>query len=178
MNATTTAPAFAATAPDHGWTLRPATRADMDAMVRLLGVLFGIEADFTPNVAAQRAGLALMLAAPATRCVLVAELDGAVVGMGTLQMVVSTAEGAPSGLIEDVVVDETARGLGIGRALVDGLRRRAAERGATRVQLLADADNGPALAFYEHIEFSRTGLVCLRAHLNSTPGVRTTAPSE
>ena len=87
-----------------GLTLRSATAVDVDALVGLLGVLFEIEADFQPDAGRQRAGLALLLAAPARSTVLVAERAGAVVGMVTAQLVVSTAEGGPSAWVEDMVV--------------------------------------------------------------------------
>src|SRR5512147_48290 len=86
--------------------IRSATPADLDALVRLLGVLFSIEADFRPDPERQRRGLQRMLEDPARRLVLVAEVDGAVVGMVTVQLVVSTAEGGDSGLVEDMVIDE------------------------------------------------------------------------
>ncbi|MGE4298960.1 MAG: N-acetyltransferase family protein [Desulfovibrionaceae bacterium] len=141
--------------------IRPATAADVEAMVGLLNALFSIEADFQPDPARQRRGLRMLLSAQ-TACVLVAEMDGEVAGMCTCQLVVSTAEGGFSGLVEDVVVADSRRGGGIGRALLDAATAWAVERGATRLQLLADADNAPACAFYSHIGWTGTRLVCLR----------------
>jgi GNAT superfamily N-acetyltransferase len=137
-------------------------RADVDALVELLDQLFELEADFRPDEARQRRGLALMLEEPERRAVLVAERAGAVVGMVTAQLVVSTAEGAPSALVEDMVVDAPWRGLGAGRALLEGIEAWARARGATRLQLLADRENAPALAFYARMGWSGTRLVCLR----------------
>ena len=51
------------------------------------------------------------------RCIKVAEIDGAVRGMCTVQLVISTAEGGLAGLVEDLVVDRTYRGQGIGGLL-------------------------------------------------------------
>ena len=82
-------------------TIRRATEADVGALVALLGELFSIEADFRPEETRQRRGLALLLSSPAERLVLVAERGGEVAGMVTVQLVVSTAEGALSGLLED-----------------------------------------------------------------------------
>jgi len=142
--------------------LRPAGPADLEALVRLLGVLFSIEADFRPDRARQRRGLLRMLDDPARRLVLVAEAGGAVIGMVTVQLVVSTAEGGASGLVEDLVVDATHRGAGVGRHLLEAAEAWARARGATRLQLLADAGNAPALEFYARLGWSRTRLVCLR----------------
>jgi GNAT superfamily N-acetyltransferase len=142
--------------------IRSATRDDLVPLVRLLGVLFAIEADFRPDPRRQRRGLALMLEEPERRGVLVAERAGAVVGMVTVQLVVSTAEGSASGWLEDLVVDEGARHGGVGRRLLLAAERWARARGATRLQLLADAENAPALGFYARMEWAGTRLVCLR----------------
>jgi len=142
--------------------IRRATSRDLDALVRLLGVLFSIEADFAPYVERQRRGLAMLLATPERAAVLVAERAGAVAGMVTAQLVVSTAEGGPSALVEDMVVEANERRHGVGRALLAAAEAWAAERGATRLQLLADRENAPALRFYERLGWRWTQLVCLR----------------
>ena len=82
--------------------------------------------------------------------------------MATLQVVISTAEGGPAGLIEDVVVGESHRGCGLGQALMDHLVAWAGERGLTRLQLLADRDNRPALDFYRKQGWTMTSLIALR----------------
>jgi GNAT superfamily N-acetyltransferase len=143
--------------------VRPATPADVEAMVRLLGVLFAIEADFTPAPERQRAGLTRLLDDPSRRGALVAVTSaGEVIGMVTIQLVVSTAEGGDSGLLEDLVVDGAHRGAGVGRRLLEAAVEWARVRGATRVQLLADRENAPALGFYARLGWARTRLVCLR----------------
>lgn len=145
-----------------GLTVRRGTEADLDALVALLGVLFSIESDFRPAPERQRRGLALLLGCGARAAVLVAEREGAVVGMVTAQLVVSTAEGGLSAWLEDLVVLEAERGRGAGRALAEAARGWAAERGAVRLQLLADRENAPALAFYRRLGWGGTQLVCLR----------------
>lgn len=142
--------------------IRAAAEPDLDPLVRLLGALFGIEADFRPDSRRQRRGLRLMLAEPERRAVLVAERGERVIGMVTVQLVVSTAEGGPSGWVEDMVVEETARGAGIGARLLSAAERWAVERGATRLQLLADRTNAGAHRFYRRMGWSGTQLVCLR----------------
>jgi GNAT superfamily N-acetyltransferase len=142
--------------------IRAAAATDLPALVRLLGRLFAIEADFRPDAERQRRGLSLLLAEPERCAVLLAERRGAVAGMVTAQLVVSTAEGAPSALVEDMIVDEAERGRGVGRALLEAIEAWAAGRGATRLQLLADRENAPALRFYERMGWRGTRLVCLR----------------
>jgi GNAT superfamily N-acetyltransferase len=130
--------------------------------VALLGELFAIEADFRPDPERQRRGLALLLEDRLRRAVLVAEVGGGVVGMVTGQLVVSTSEGAASVWVEDMVVGEGARRAGRGRRLLLAIEQWGAARGATRLQLLADRENLPALRFYEARGWSGTRLVCLR----------------
>jgi GNAT superfamily N-acetyltransferase len=145
-----------------GVRIRSATPADLPALVALVGELFAIEADFRPDPARQRIGLALLLADRERSAVLVAERSGQVIGMVTAQLVISTAEGALSALVEDMIVDARHRGEGAGRALLGAIEAWAHGRGAMRLQLLADRDNAPALAFYERLGWRGTRLVCLR----------------
>jgi ribosomal protein S18 acetylase RimI-like enzyme len=56
-----------------------------------------------------------------------------------------------------LVVAQTHRGHGVGRALLDGLVGWAARAGAVRVTLEVRAGNAPALALYEHAGFEVLG---------------------
>jgi ribosomal protein S18 acetylase RimI-like enzyme len=146
-------------------TIREGRPADTPALVALLAQLFAIEADFTINPEVQARGLDL-LRTRADAVILVAEAEGRVVGMCTVQLTASTARGGLSAGIEDVVVDETVRGRGIGRALLAGAEAWARRRGAVRIALLADETNLPALDFYDRLGFTRTRLVWLAKALD------------
>ena len=143
------------------WYIRPARPADLDRLTELLGELFGIEADFAIDAERQRRGLLLMLEAQQA-CVLVAEANEMVIGLATGQLTISTAEGGPALLVEDVMVDSEWRGQGIGRRLIGELGRWAASRDAHRLQLLADRNNAAGLEFYRKIGWQSTELICLR----------------
>lgn len=141
--------------------VRTAQPADLDSLVSLLAELFSIEQDFVFDELRQRRGLALMLENE-RGCVLVAEVEGQVVGMCTGQLLVSTAEGGLSLLVEDVVVQEQWRGRGVGRLLVEAISDWARVNKVSRLQLLADRNNVPALDFYRIMGWHKTELICLR----------------
>lgn len=141
--------------------IRCATTEDSDAMLVLLNQLFGVEQDFRFDAPTQRRGLAMLLASSLAR-VFVAEAEGVVRGMATGQLVVSTAQGGLSVLVEDVVVDGGWRRRGIGTLLLAELRRWARSQGADRMQLLADRDNETGLAWYRRRGWQHTNLICLR----------------
>ncbi len=141
--------------------IRPAVVADIDVLEHLLNQLFTIEQDFTPDSNKQRRGLELLLEA-SNAYVVVAMHEETIVGMATLQTLISTAEGGACGLIEDVVVDESQRGRGIGKALMNHLVSWADQKGLTRIQLLADRDNTGALDFYRKQGWCVTSLTALR----------------
>ena len=144
--------------------IRPAREQDLNTLVGLLRLLFAIEEDFGIDDAKQRRGLTLLLD-DERACVLVAEQDREIIGMCTGQLVISTAEGGPSVLVEDVVVAPDQRNKGIGRSLVEALSMWAKSQGASRMQLLADKNNPPALAFYDRIGWETTAMICLRRHI-------------
>jgi len=56
--------------------------------------------------------------------------------------------------VEDVYVDEAARGSGLGRALVEAACERARARGCKRIELDVDEGNAAARALYESLGFS------------------------
>ena len=144
-------------------TIRNARHADLESLVALLEELFSIESDVAVDGRRQRRGLSLMLdGCGKHRCVKVAEAKGRVVAMGTAQLMVSTAEGALSTLVEDLVVTETMRRRGIGRLLLASIEAWGRQHGATRFQLLVDLQNRPALDFYRKIGWQATQLTCLR----------------
>jgi GNAT superfamily N-acetyltransferase len=141
--------------------IRPANRHDLDGLVLLLQQLFSIEKDFDFAADKQRKGLELLLDSTSA-VIMVATENHSVIGMATAQLVISTAEGGPSLLVEDVVVQPSRQHQGIGARLLRALGGWGAERGAERMQLLADLTNSSALDFYRHLGWRQTRLICLR----------------
>ncbi len=146
--------------------IRPARPADVPAMCDLLADLFEIESDFDADREKQANGLRLLLEDPSGRSkVFVAVRDGRVIGMCSVQTIISTAEGGPAAIMEDLVMLREHRGSGFGTALLETVREWCLAQGITRLQLLADKDNTRAFAFYVNRGWLGTNLVCLRKRL-------------
>ncbi|HTQ99686.1 MAG TPA: GNAT family N-acetyltransferase [Candidatus Acidoferrum sp.] len=143
-------------------TLRRATPDDLDALVRLLGILFEQEVEFSPDAVVQRRGLELILAQPDSGFILVAERDATVVGTITVQYSISTVLGARVGFLEDVVVLPSLRNDGIGSQLLQAACEEAQRQGCQRLTLLTDGDNSKAQRFYQRHGFKRSSMVPFR----------------
>lgn len=146
--------------------IRPAVEADIGNMVILLEILFSLEKDFTSDPIKQKKGLSLLLHSENAE-IYVAENDHTLVGMITGQLVISTAEGSLSLLVEDLVILESHRGNGIGTNLLEHISNWAKANGASRMQLLADKDNLRALSFYQSNSWQPTNLIHLRKYNSS-----------
>ncbi len=146
--------------------IRPARPGDIPRMAELLEDLFTLEADFAPDVEKQVKGLSALVGDPSGHSlVLVADRAGEVVGMVTVQTLISTAEGGRVGFVEDVIVDHGHRGRGVGTRLLAEAAQWSRKKGLKRLQLLADRENLPAVDFYIRRRWSGTRLVCLRKML-------------
>ena len=139
-----------------------ASGADVAAMADLLHELFTLEADFQPQRAKQVAALNWLLDHPGHGRLFVVREAGRVVGMANALVSVSTAEGGPVLILEDLIVAASHRGRGCGRRLVAHVLAWAASEGMSRVTLLADRDNAAALAFYEKLGFEESAMVVRR----------------
>ena len=81
----------------------------------------------------------------------VAELDGAPVALALWFLTYSTWTGRPSLYLEDLFVDDAARGRGVARALMQRLAREAKARNCARLDWAVLDWNVDAMAFYERI---------------------------
>jgi len=143
-----------------------ATSDDIPDLVSLLATLFSIEKDFNPDFSKQEKGLALLIESPNTGVICVAKNDnGKIIGMVSAQLVISTAQGAASAWVEDMVINEAYRGKGIGKQLLQHALNWAKTKGATRAQLLVDLSNTEALGYYQHLHWEPTQLQARRMFL-------------
>lgn len=149
-----------------GLEIATASMQDIPQLVELLGQLFSIEQDFHPDRERQIRGLSLLIAQPEHGTIKIArDAEGQAIGMVSAQLVISTAQGAPSAWVEDMVVSPEHRGGGIGKALLQSALDWARQKGATRAQLLVDTENEPALGYYRHLGWEATQLQARRIFL-------------
>ena len=143
--------------------IRTATSTDIPQLVALLKALFAIEADFEFDADKQTRGLNLLLNSEKDRVLVAVSLDDSqVLGLCTVQTLISTAEGGRVGWLEDLVVAADFRKQGIATKLLAEAVSWAECQGLKRLQLLADKNNGSALDFYQKQGWHATQLVCLR----------------
>lgn len=149
----------------HNVTIEFAKESDLYSMAGLLKILFEIEKDFKIDFNKQLAGITKLFNHESAT-LLVARHEGEVVGMLTMQRLISSAEGDYVGQLEDLVVKDEYRKMGIGSRLINKMRFMAIEEfGYKRIQLAADMDNHNALNFYTRRGFRKTNLNIYH-HLN------------
>ncbi len=88
----------------------------------------------------------------------VAELDGRIVGYLRFGFATPLVSNAHVRQIRGVAVAETARGRGVGRALLDAVMDEARRQGALRISLRVLGHNAPARRLYESAGFVVEGI--------------------
>jgi predicted N-acetyltransferase YhbS len=92
------------------------------------------------------------------RLVLIAELDGAVVGCLSTSVMRVLHRPAPVGRISMMVVDATHRGRGLGAALVRAAEDALAAQGCYMVEVTSHVRRAEAHRFYERLGYERTSV--------------------
>ena len=82
---------------------------------------------------------------------LVAERDGALVGLVHFLFHRSTTQLAPVCYLQDLVTAESARGAGVGRALIEAVYDRARAEGIKRVYWQTHETNATAMLLYDKV---------------------------
>jgi GNAT superfamily N-acetyltransferase len=147
---------------DTAISFEPAQPSDLPALSALLTLLFSQEHEFTPDTAAQQRGLAVILEQPDTGRILMARHQGEVIAMVSLLFTISTALGGRVALLEDMVVNPTYRGQGIGSKLLTYAVEFARIHQILRITLLTDHDNNTAQQIYQQQGFQQSGMQAWR----------------
>jgi GNAT superfamily N-acetyltransferase len=90
--------------------------------------------------------------------VLIAEIDGRIVGLTTVNIRHVISSDAPFARIASVVVADNVRSLGIGGRLIDAVEEIARDAGCERIEVTSGAHRTRAHAFYQrrgYVEFPR-----------------------
>jgi GNAT superfamily N-acetyltransferase len=142
--------------------IRSASPDDAGVIASLLG-----ELGYPSDAGSVRARIARLLemesAAQESVFVATDARDGTAFGVLSLHRFFGLHDDAPVALITALVVGEGARGLGIGKALVDRAAETARAWGCTRLMVTTHVRRAGAHAFYERIGFELTGRRYVRA---------------
>ena len=135
-------------------TIRDAIAEDLPALVRLLGQL-----NETPSLAPTERHVAAFAAvsADSRQRLLVIQHDGAVIGTAAMVVVPNLGHnGTPYALVENVVVDEVARGHHHGEELMQYIIEAARTASCYKVVLTSRKHRKDAHRFYERLGFEAT----------------------
>jgi ribosomal protein S18 acetylase RimI-like enzyme len=130
-----------------GVVIEPVSKVTDEVAQALLRLLPQLSRSASPP---DRTSLETLAAHPAVT-VLMARLDGHIVG--TLTLIVFPQLTGVRAWVEDVVVDETARGGGVGAALTREAIRRAVAAGARTVDLTSRPEREAANRLYQNLGF-------------------------
>jgi GNAT superfamily N-acetyltransferase len=130
--------------------IRAAEPGDRDALVAAYEWLFAPPGSRPPRWDPERAALRLRQAmASGASEVLVADVDGAVVGICTVYRDIESVRFGQRAWVEDLAVHPDHRSAGHGKALLDAAKDWARERGAAHLELDSGEARADAHRFYE-----------------------------
>jgi GNAT superfamily N-acetyltransferase len=146
--------------------IEQATLEDLPQLTDLLGELFTLESDFTPDRAKQMRGLRLILEQPSRGRIFVIRQNGMILGMINLLFTISTAEGGFVILLEDVIIHRDFRHQGLGAKLLAHCIDYAKKKDFLRITLLTDRVNEEGKRFFKAHGFFESHMIPLRLILN------------
>jgi GNAT superfamily N-acetyltransferase len=92
---------------------------------------------------------------------LVAEYEGRLIGLAHYLFHRSTIQREPTCYMQDLFTDETARGSGVGHALIEEVYRRASAAGCSRIYWHTHESNATAMALYDKVA-DKSGFIVYR----------------
>lgn len=136
--------------------VRLASKGEEAVIARLLGEFRDWWGKSTPTDAEFEASVRRIVDAGDGEYLLAFDGDGEAVGVCQLRYRWSIWTSAPDCWLEDLYVRESARGAGLGRALVEASVDCARERGCRRIELDVNEENEAAVGLYVACGFSLT----------------------
>lgn len=134
-----------------------ASKEDIPYLTTLLKNLFQIEKDFIFNEKKHTKGLELLISNPTAHLIIV-KFENEIIAMITMQTIISTVTGSKVGLLEDFIVKDDFRDLGVGTHLLNYIKELAITSQFKRLQLVCDEDNEIAKEFYANKNFQKSNL--------------------
>ncbi|MEO8216528.1 MAG: GNAT family N-acetyltransferase [Acidobacteriota bacterium] len=135
--------------------IRQATAEDLPALLMLYRQLDSVNSALTPE------RLSVVFAALSSYPdyhIYLAEDDGTIAGTFALLIMDTLGDRcAPAGIVEDVVVDRSRRGRGVGESMMQFAMDRCRFRGCYKLVLSSNVRREDAHRFYERIGFERHG---------------------
>ena len=141
--------------------IRAATDSDGSQVYQLIAQLQQFVGVEVVQEAAFIRKLSQALADPRFRA-FVAEESGAIQGVITVWLRESLFHSGHVALIEELIVDESSRGQGIGSRLVDHMVAYCAQLGCAEVEVSTEAENRAARTFYARHGFVEQGVLLER----------------
>jgi len=150
--------------------IRPATRNDLSA---ILALMVDIEADDQVlDLPAAEAIFERMHSYP-NYTIYVTVAEGKVIGTFSLLIMDNLAHlGAPSGIVEDVVVHSSWRGQGIGKQMMQFAMQQCQKAGCYKMALSSNLRRDRAHKFYDQLGFQRHGYSFIVPMIESNQEVR------
>ena len=137
--------------PNPAFTLRNAAPADLPDVLRLVRGLAEYERLLHEVVMTEADLHAALFGTQPRAYAVLAEADGAAVGLALWYYTFSTFRGRPDMFLEDLFVEPAHRGKGIGLALLRHLAQRAVAENCRRIEWRVLNWNTPSIAFYESL---------------------------
>jgi len=119
--------------------------SDIEALIKLLSILFTQDIEFEPDYQKQKRGLDQIIQSPEIGEILILKIDGNIIGMVSLLYSISTALGGKVAILEDMVIHPDYRSQGYGKLLLNEAIVFAKRRNCFRITLLTDFDKETAI---------------------------------
>jgi GNAT superfamily N-acetyltransferase len=133
-------------------TATPADAAAVAALCAELDEFYGETPEGSPDQRTAQVREALFGDRPAGRALLAWDNSAILAGFASYSLLWPAAGLSTSLYLKELYVGESYRRAGVGKLMMNGLYRIAAERGCSRVEWTTDTGNQAAQAFYESIE--------------------------